>query len=279
MTNAGNEGRNFKAQLGQKPGDHLSLNVLGKGGKMNVKRFFIAALMLLPALYLHSCCLIGLGIGAISDAQKKDSLVVRPEQWTQIEQGKRIKVKLKHGRVLVGKFISFRRRAQRSYAERYNQFVRNKSIRTSLPTMYENLLIETSDKDLLYGKFLGFDSSGLFVLSNHQSCHHFDWEQVAVLMHGINPNFDLPAIRSLVLKSDFPRFTTKQIEREPTLSLLAKRTPQSFAAHEIEQVQILPRKNGKLIGFIVGAVLDVSFIAYSFYQLSHMSLNMNLGPM
>lgn len=243
------------------------------------KKFLILLGAILLSFYLDGCSLVGLGIGAISDAQKKDSLVVCPEQWTQIEQGKRIKVKLKHGSVLVGKFISFRRRVQRSYAERYNQFVHKKSIRTSLPTLYENLLIETSDKDLLYGRFLGFDSSGLFVLNNHQSCHHFDWEQIAVLMHGINPNFDLPAIRALVLKADFPRFTTEQIEREPTLSLLAERTPQSFAAHEIEQVQILPRKNGKLIGFIVGAVLDVSFIAYSCYQLSHMSLNMNLGPL
>ncbi len=246
---------------------------------MRGKFFLILLGAVLLSFYLNGCSLVGLGLGAISDAQKKDSLVVRPEQWAQIEQGERIKVKLKHGQTLVGEFISFRRRVQRSYAERYNQFVHKKSIRTSLPTLYENLLIETSDKDLLYGKFLGFDSSGLFVLTRQQMCRHFTWKQVGVLMHGINPNFDLSAIRHLVLKSDFPRFTTVQIEKEPTLSLLTERTAQSFAAHEIEQVQLLPRKNGKLIGFLVGAAFDAGFIAYMYYQLTHMSFSVNLGPL
>lgn len=279
MTNAGNEGCNFRARLGQKPGDHLSLNIWGKGGKMNVKRFFIAALMLLPALYLHSCCLIGLGIGAISDAQKKDSLSVPMERLAAVKSGERILLVLNDGQRLKGKFIRFRRLLQRDYATRYFVFVRHRQLQSRVPRLYEDIGVFSAEAKQVSGRFLGFDKENLFLLKTDQTELQLPLTDVQKISAGGRRVFSLPTIRAVVQQADFPVFTEAYLDRQATLALMVDNNLRSFPAEAIERVNLLPRKNGKLIGFLIGAGLDAAFVIYTINQLSHMPLGMNLGPL
>jgi len=190
-------------------------------------------------------------------------------------------VALKDGRRLKGKFIRYRRGVQRDYATRYYFFVKNHRLENAMPRLFEKVSVLSGDTLWLKGQFLGLDKQNLFLLSTDQTEKRPELARLRQLRGTGRRTFSLQTIRAVVARADFPLFSETYLDRQATLVLMTGNNLQKFPAEAIAQVHLLPRKNGKLTGFLIGAGIDVALAVFTITQISREGLvpNMDLGPM
>ncbi len=248
---------------------------------MNYKKFLIFIVFIFGFLLLNGCCLIGLGIGAVSDAHTPDSVLVKQKQWPVVKRGQRIKVKLKNGQKVIGKYLSFKRSLTRPYLTHYYSFLQSTHRYNQMPKPYEKIQVQTVDNKTLEGMFLGVDQRNLNLLTEYLNSFRILLTDIKNITNEQGKIYQLETIREIISKPNFPLYSEKEIDKEAKLTILVNNEPKSFVPTQIRQVEILPRKNGKLTGFLVGAAIDVVFVIFTINSMSHVSMagNLNLGTM
>ena len=249
--------------------------------KMHYKKFLIFIIFIFGFLLLNGCCLIGLGIGAISDAHTPDSVFVKQKQWPVVKRGQRIKVKLKNGQQVIGKYLNFKRSLTRSYLTRYYSFMQSTHRQNQMPKPYEKIQVQTVDNKALEGMFLGVDQRNLNLLTTDLQSFRVLLINIKKITNNRRKTYQIKSINDIISMPNFPLYSEKEINKEPKLTILVNNEPKSFVPTQISKIEILPRKNGKLIGFLVGAAIDAVFVIFTINSMSHISMggSLNLGPM
>ncbi len=250
---------------------------------MKTKRYLIKMLLLafFILFYMNGCCLIGLGIGAVSDAQKPDSVSISKDRLATIKPGARIRLTLKDGSRVTGTLVAYRKLLHRSYLRRYYSFRNSLGNQYRLPYIYETLKIQTNAGQHYEGAFLGFDQQGIYVLNKEQKTRHILLSEIREVDGMGGKTIKMDSIGKLFLRTDFPFYSAEVSYPEPFLTLAVQNGSQKFPLNKINRITVLPRKKGKLTGFLVGAVFDLGFTVLLINSLSHSSLigNIDLGPM
>ena len=248
---------------------------------MNYKKFLIFIIFIFGFLLLNGCCLIGLGIGAVSDAHIPDSVLVKQKQWPVVKRGQRIKVKLKNGQKVIGKYLSFKRLLTRPYLTHYYSFLQSTHRYNQMPMPYEKIQVQMVDNKTLEGMFLGVDQRNLNLLTEYLNSFRILLTDIKNITNEQGKIYQLETIREIISKPNFPLYSEKEIDKEAKLTILVNNEPKSFVPTQIRQIEILPRKNGKLTGFLVGAAIDAVFVIFTINSMSHIGMagNLNLGPM
>lgn len=131
-----------------------------KGKILSVLASFLAAVVMCQ---LSGCSLIGLGIGAKSDASKPDQVTISGEKLKAIKLGTPINVILKSGNKLSGKYSGLARVSQEEYAKSYAKCREQNREEIMLPALNESVTIVTVTRKQYECEFLGFDHATMWI--------------------------------------------------------------------------------------------------------------------
>jgi hypothetical protein len=110
------------------------------------------------AFVVNGCgSLIGLGVGAIIDSNKPDSLYISGWKAEKVKIGKNVGITLNDGKQLIGKYKGLELIPSEEYAQRYNE-TREKSLPdVILPPLGDTIGITQKSGMFIEREFLGFD--------------------------------------------------------------------------------------------------------------------------
>jgi len=252
---------------------------------LKVKAFVYVMLVTAVGLFLfNGCSIIGLGIGALSDALKPDQLVIQGWQVLTVKPGKPIKIFLTDGDSLSGTFIGREQISQEDYYNRYLQYRQSTAEDITMPMLGDSLTITLTSGLQFETELLGFDYEGQWVnlIGNPDSVYvklrerniksiklHNEIvvgeEEIKRYSEGI---FQLNTINTLIDKNGnvldgavLRELTT--MGRVPFTSVILiqnKAGTNRVAMNNIYQIQALVEKHGMRTGFFVGLTVDLLFI-------------------
>jgi hypothetical protein len=109
------------------------------------------------ALAVNGCSVIGLGIGAVSDSRKPDSLMIPCCQITTIKPGSEMNVILVEGEPVRGALVSLDSVTAESYAQRYSRYKEDNRADLPLPSLGESVEITLKSGVRGERELVGFD--------------------------------------------------------------------------------------------------------------------------
>lgn len=126
---------------------------------MKTKIIWALQLFVLSLIVVQSngCSVIGYTIGAIDDARKPDTSYVPAWNVKIIQPGSQIRVVLKDGDEVIGKYAGLRRVAKEKYAKRYTKFREEKEGEVFLPALGDRITTTMKSGRQAEREFLGFD--------------------------------------------------------------------------------------------------------------------------
>ncbi len=228
---------------------------------MKIKKYLAPSILIVISLILNGCSLIGLGIGAVTDAIKPDYKAVKYGHSQNLKKGDEIKISLKKGDSIVGNFLKFEPPFQNTYFYRYQNYLKSFHISDQFPRLDEEIVIFTTDAEKKEGNFLGFGKEDIFYQGKQSLIEHIQLRKVKRITSANGYLFKINRISEFIQKPDFPIFDKSELTNLPKLFLFTKQATKSFSLDEIEQVALETDKNGKMTGFLVGLPIDL-FILY-----------------
>lgn len=124
---------------------------------MQGKALLVLALCTVVALAANGCSVIGLGVGAISDSAKPDSLTVPGWEVQTVKPGREMKLTLRDGEQLAGKFAGVDPAPKEQYAERYANSREQTKKEVPLPALGERVDVTLNSGVQGERELLGFD--------------------------------------------------------------------------------------------------------------------------
>jgi len=106
--------------------------------------------------YMNGCSLIGLTIGAVSDASKPDSLTIPGWEIHIVKPGTKVNVLLKDGEKYSGEFARLERLSLEKYAEKYTS-LQEKITEFFLPELGDTIVVALKSGIHRIVDFVGFD--------------------------------------------------------------------------------------------------------------------------
>lgn len=126
---------------------------------MKSKIHLALAMLLLgtAAFHLQGCSVIGLGIGAVSDSRKPDSLMIPGYQIPTIKPGTEMSVVLVEGEPVRGAFVSLNSVSADTYAQEYTRCREVNRVDVPLPALGERVGIALKSGVSGERELVGFD--------------------------------------------------------------------------------------------------------------------------
>lgn len=229
----------------------------------------VLALFVVIALATNGCSVIGFGIGAISDSTKPDSLTVPGWEVQTVKPGREIKLTLRNGEQLTGKFAGVDPVPQEQYAERYANFRDQRKEEVPLPALGEKINITLNSGLQGERELLGFDYQYVSVKAKGEKVPSHVSPQCAISVR--QPG---DTTSGKVLVPDIDRIVDNEgnVVEGPTLEMLASEGQVPFlstvaihdlsgrrqiAMEEVERIELKNRKHDKWKCAAIGAVFDV----------------------
>ncbi len=212
-----------------------------------------AVAFLVPPLLFHGCSLIGFGVGAISDAGKKEGESVSGvAELRTLARGTSVTLITQSGSKVEGDFLGMEELNRRDYDRLYLAAMETLGVGGSLPRPGDSISFNHYDKPggRVRGLFRGVDP-GTVVLWQATSRYSFGG------MRGLEGDsarqLDLPALRAFADEGRLPYVTTGvRIQRgNETVSV---------PVEDIAWIERSSGGSGKLTGFMVGAAVDVAVL-------------------
>ena len=217
--------------------------------------FGLALILAIVLLFLISgCSLIGAGLGAIVDHSRPDTLFFESWMIKAVNPGSRINIILNGGNLVNGKYIGLEKVTTEEYAESYARS-RNQNLKeVVLPELGDSIkVIDTLGRQWVC-EFSGFDY--------HNFMSVREKGQTGPSMAGLNligkildsdGNFiEVDKIRNLMTEGKLPLLSSIVVQSK------VGRIPVSM--EKVHQIQVTVNKHGVLIGFLIGAVVDLLLI-------------------
>jgi hypothetical protein len=227
--------------------------------------FGIAAIIIVST---SNCSLMGLGVGAVVDHHKPDSLSTPGWKVDNLKPGKKIAVVFRDGTQLSGRYRGIGRFPQNGYAQRYN-FFREKSLPdVVLPPLGDTIVIILKSGVSMDGEFLGFDYQYQPTeIWRTEESYAFNPVLVSIKAKGNAATQSIPS-------SKFTRFADSEgnglardvLERLanegkiPFLSAISLEISDSLMLiprENVFQIERKNNKNAKWVGLGIGAAIDV----------------------
>ena len=124
---------------------------------MQSRALAVFSFLVLVALAAGGCSVIGLGIGAISDSAKPDSLTVPGWEVRTVKPGREMKLTLRDGEQLTGRFAGVDSVPEKQYVQRYTSCRERTGKEAPLPAMGERIDITLNSGVEGERELLGFD--------------------------------------------------------------------------------------------------------------------------
>jgi hypothetical protein len=222
---------------------------------------------------IDGCSIIGLTIGAISDASKPDTVTVPGWRMETIERGRSIKVILKDGDQVAGKFVGIVRAPEAEYAQRYGDFCQGQPEELGLPRLGDQVTIILGNRVTGEREFLGFDYHYPATEDEAKALSNLVVPNYVILVRSMGDTalgrvslagidevedsqgnaLDGKILANLVSEKSVPLTSTIGLEQ------LAGTT--QVAMDQVYQIDVKAKKTGAKTGFIAGAIIDVIVIA------------------
>jgi len=202
---------------------------------------------------LSGCSLIGLTIGARSDASKPD--YVRIPGWSvrSVKPGTPITVMQRDGARLHGLYDGITLVSAPAYARRYAGCQQRLQPEVALPALGDSIAVKLTSGTQLERRFSGFDLREVLVTAEGKTApSRLPLKAVASITDRRGNVIDADKLDSLLLRGEIP-----------AVSAIAVKTATgrtSIPADQVQQLEVRNTKQGKLIGFLVGAAVDAIVI-------------------
>ena len=220
----------------------------------------LACLVAATAIFqLSSCSLIGLGIGAISDASKPDQATIQNHQLVAIKPGTICYITLRNEERLIGKFIGIDRVPEDEYAENYAKSRKQNRDVVFLPALGDSIILKLTPEKQLKGNLLGFDFNYVAVqLNGGTEPGLVDLRSITTIMDSDGNLIEGKTIRNLISEGRIPLMSAIVIQ-----NLFQNENDSTrVTMDEVSQIELQVKKSGKLTGFLVGAAVDVAVVIY-----------------
>ena len=220
----------------------------------------LACLVAATAIFqLSSCSLIGLGIGAISDASKPDQATIQNHQLVAIKPGTICYITLRNEELLIGKFIGIDRVPEDEYAENYAKSRKQNRDVVFLPALGDSIILKLTTEKNLKCNLLGFDFNYVAVQLNARTEPiRVNLGIITTIMDSDGNLIEGETVRNLISEGRIPLMSAIVIQ-----NLFQNENDSTrVTMDEVSQIELQVKKSGKLTGFLVGAVVDVAFFVY-----------------
>ena len=206
-----------------------------------------SATLAVLALSLAGCSLIGLGIGALVDSHRSKPRSLEGWDLQRIRKGARIRVLLRDGSAVAGRFRGVETVAE-EYAARYAAWRGAREAADTMPELGDRVTVGGRSGATNSGTLVGFDPSSLAVRlgdeASIQERRYTDVMRFATERGGALSGAQLAALAGqgrLPLRS----------------RLVVDATP--IPLERVASIQV-PTRAGKITGFVLGAAVDVILI-------------------
>lgn len=219
------------------------------------------------------CSLMGLGIGAVIDYSKPDSLRISGWKVDTLKPDKKIKITFQDGAQLNATYRGIERFPQNEYAQRYN-FSREKSLPdVILPPLGDTIGITQKSGEFIEREFLGFDY-------RYQPTETWEAKErspftpvlvsVKVKENAVAQNLssakfikvsdsegnvlEVEVLERLAMEGKIPFLSAISLQNSDSMMLIPR--------EKIFQIERKNSKNAKWIGLGIGTAIDVTAIIF-----------------
>ncbi len=234
---------------------------MGKGMEgLKMKRCILSAGMAISILSLSflfgGCCLIGLGIGSISDAHKPAVITTPSSQIQSVEPGKNVDMVLRDGTVLKGKYEGVQSVPEEEYATRYEETCAQNISLNALPRLGERVRVSfvgNNPPGVVECEFSGFDLGLIMVKAGKKNAvHGVSTKRYSTFENSEGKPIDLKAVDALMLEGKIPYMSAAVMRIGSDKRVIS--------VDQISVVQTPNKRRGKLNGFLGGAFIDAVVI-------------------
>ena len=209
------------------------------------------------SLQFHGCSLVGLGIGAIADANAEPGQYkIYDEHVSDIDAGDPLTVVLKNGESRSGMYLGFKDMSTEEYAVLYDNF--REDIFIKLPDLKETISINSGFSNAYNYEYVfeGFDYNGIRVKKlNKIEPESYDIESINFLAFSYNDS-------DQVVQKDL--LTNFLLSGElPLISKIVLQNPDGvfeFGSGEISELKFTADSDSWLVGLAVGSIIDMVII-------------------
>lgn len=220
-------------------------------------------LCLLLAVALCGCSIIGLSIGALSDARQPKAMTVPGWKVDTLKVGAKVEVLLRDGRTVNGKFKGIKPMPFNQYVTLHNEAKAQLPEGMYLPNPTDTLVMTFAARKpqesevTVTGQLAGFVRDSVRVGQNVAGkARIVAWPLSELIRMSDHRGNELTGetIRSLINDGKIPV--------RSSLAILAKSEQKLIPTNQVQQVhQLAGKKEGVLVGFLLGAAIDAAVIA------------------
>lgn len=220
-------------------------------------------LCLLLAVALCGCSIIGLTIGALSDARQPKAMTVPGWKVDTLKVGAKVEVLLRDGRTVNGKFKGIKPMPFNQYVTLHNEAKAQLPEGMYLPNPTDTLVMTFAARKpqesevTVTGQLAGFVRDSVRVGQNVAGkARIVAWPLSELIRLSDQRGNELTGetIRSLINDGKIPV--------RSSLAILAKSEQKLIPTNQVQQVhQLAGKKEGVLVGFLLGAAIDAAVIA------------------
>lgn len=219
----------------------------------------LVALMLITSM---GCSLLGLGIGAISDASKPKQTTLLGMAAETVNPGAAVELTLKDGSRRNGKFVGIKHVPVENYEQAYNRSREQRPAGVLLPALGDRITVVTrpsaakEPEKFWQVDFHGFDHD-VVRMNTKVGKERQGWalSSVSKIIDPQNNEISGETITKLLATGQIPVLAV------PVVAVQEAKELTQTAVDQIQQIQITNKRNGKLTGFLVGAGIDVVVLA------------------
>jgi hypothetical protein len=203
---------------------------------------------------LSGCSLIGLGIGAISDASKPDEVSIPGWKLETVKPGSEVTLILRDGERISGMYVGTAAVPTADYAARYAECRSRLQKGDLLPALNDSITIFLTNGERLKRRFAGFDAQHLLVTwQGRPEPARLALKAVRAIQDSQGHLLKAETVSELMASGQIPltsQMVVQTSEGKTTLPL-----------EQVQMVQVPAKKHGKLTGFLIGATVDAIVIA------------------
>jgi hypothetical protein len=245
---------------------------------MQYRALFVFGLLVALVLSISNCSVIGLGIGAISDSRKPDTLAISGCEIKTIKPGTKIKVVVHEGEPVRGGFVSLDAVSPDEYVQIYSRFREENRVTFPMPTLGDSVDITLKDGLQGWRRFAGFDYDYVSKKLKHKELPISPATNSAIIVNRwadttsgkvlVSQVQNVIDVHGNAIKGEILEELASEGEL-PFMSALLLKNPdgtQQVAMNSVAQIELKNKKNDKWQFLAIGAIIDV-FLFLMIYNL------------
>jgi hypothetical protein len=237
---------------------------------LSVFGLFVAVGMVFAA---NGCSVICFGLGAAVDAKSPDTTTVSALQIEKVKVGAGLRVILKNGAKVSGKYRGTDRISQEEYAEAYARFREQKQGELFLPPLGGTIAVTLHSGTQEKREFLGFDHQYVTIEPEEETpTSVVTATRLLTILTSADTTSGILAVSDIdqIFDSGGRAVDVKSIERLaranhlPVLAAIAIEDSigsRLIPIHEVDEIGAPKKKTAKWIGLALGAGIDLIILA------------------